>query len=163
MKTIPNITAETCIIRNTAARRGRTCSVMPGSTAARHLHYGRIILDRNDKPISFDTTGLETGLVCLGGGATVTVEAARYDLGRFDSMYVPRDASIEIEPGSDGCDHAEIAAPVSKRHPLKHVVFTDVQNDPGLHFEAGGPAAKRQLNVLLGKNVEAGRIMAGVT
>jgi 5-deoxy-glucuronate isomerase len=43
------------------------------------------------------------------------------------------------------------------------VLFTDVQNDPGLHFEAGGPAAKRQLNVLLGKNVEAGRIMAGVT
>jgi len=136
---------------------------MPGSTAARHLHYGRIILDPNAKPISFDTAGLETGLVCLGGGATITIDGSRYDLGRFDSMYVPRDASVEIEPGSDGCDLAEIAAPVSKRHPLKQVLFTDVQNDPGLHFEAGGPAAKRQLNVLLGKNVEAGRIMAGVT
>jgi len=136
---------------------------MPGSTAARHLHYGRIILDPNDKPISFDTAGLETGLICLGGGATITVDGSRYDFGRFDSMYVPRDASVQIEPGSDGCDLAEIAAPVSKRHPLKQVLFTDVQNDPGLHFEAGGPAAKRQLNVLLGKNVEAGRIMAGVT
>jgi len=163
MKTIQNVTPETCIIRNTAARRGRTRSVMPGATAARHLHYGRIILDPNDKPISFDTAGLETGLVCLGGGATITIDGSRYDLGRFDSMYVPRDASVEIEPGSDGCDLAEIAAPVSKRHPLKQVLFTDVQNDPGLHFEAGGPAAKRQLNVLLGKNVEAGRIMAGVT
>jgi len=163
MKTIQNVTPETCIIRNTAARRGRTRSVMPGSTAARHLHYGRIILDPNDKPISFDTAGLETGLICLGGGATITVDGSRYDFGRFDSMYVPRDASVQIEPGSDGCDLAEIAAPVSKRHPLKQVLFTDVQNDPGLHFEAGGPAAKRQLNVLLGKNVEAGRIMAGVT
>ena len=86
MKTIQNVTPETCIIRNTAARRGRTRSVMPGSTAARHLHYGRIILDPNDKPISFDTAGLETGLVCLGGGATITIDGSRYDLGRFDSM-----------------------------------------------------------------------------
>ncbi len=39
----------------------------------------------------------------------------------------------------------------------------DVQADTGLHFAAGGPAAKRELNVLIGKNVEAGRIMAGVT
>jgi 5-deoxy-glucuronate isomerase len=163
MRTIQNVTPETCIIRKTAARKGRTRSVMPGSTAARHLHYGRIILDPNDKPISFNTSGLEAGLICLRGGAIITVDASRHELGRFDSMYVPRDASVEIEPGSEGCDLAEIAAPVSKRHPLKQVLFTDVQNDPGLHFEAGGPAAKRQLNVLLGKNVEAGRIMAGVT
>jgi 5-deoxy-glucuronate isomerase len=38
-----------------------------------------------------------------------------------------------------------------------------VQQDPGLHFETGGASAKRELNVLLGKNVQAGRIMAGVT
>ena len=38
-----------------------------------------------------------------------------------------------------------------------------MQQNPGLHFAAGGPASKRDLNVLIGKNVEAGRIMAGVT
>jgi 5-deoxy-glucuronate isomerase len=38
-----------------------------------------------------------------------------------------------------------------------------LQQDPGLHFQAGGPASERMLNILLGKNVEAGRIMAGVT
>ena len=46
---------------------------------------------------------------------------------------------------------------------MQFVEFAKVQADPGLHFAAGGPAAKRELNVLLGKNVEAGRIMAGVT
>ena len=60
-------------------------------------------------------------------------------------------------------DLAEIAAPVSKRHPVQHVRFADVQANPGLHFNAGGPSSKRDLNVLIGKNVEAGRIMAGVT
>ena len=29
-----------------------------------------------------------------------------------------------------------------------------------LHFTAGGPSAQRDLNVLIGKNVQAGRIMA---
>ena len=41
--------------------------------------------------------------------------------------------------------------------------FADVQKDPGLHFRAGGPASHRNLNILLGKNIQAGRIMAGVT
>ena len=38
-----------------------------------------------------------------------------------------------------------------------------MRQDPGLHFETGGPSARRDLNVLIGKNVQAGRIMAGVT
>ena len=46
---------------------------------------------------------------------------------------------------------------------MQVVRFADVRKDPGLHFEAGGPSAKRDLNVLIGKNVQAGRIMAGVT
>ena len=70
---------------------------------------------------------------------------------------------MTIAPGARGCDLAEIAAPVSKRHPVQHVRFADVQRDPGLHFNAGGAASKRDLNVLIGKNVQAGRIMAGVT
>src|SRR5262245_31465846 len=157
------LAAPTCVIRNTAARKGRTRSVAPGATAARHLHYGRIILDAGDDPVRFETTGMETGLICLRGHATTLVDGAVSELIRFDSLYVPRDAAVEVIPGTIGCDLAEIAAPVSRRHPLQHVRFSDVQKNPGLHFEAGGPAAKRELNVLLGKNVEAGRIMAGVT
>ena len=158
-----SIEAPTCIIRNTAAQKGRTCSVMPGATAARHLRYGRIILAAGDEPIRFTTAGVETGLICLGGQATVLVDGESSELGRFDTLYVPLDASVEVKPRSGACDLAEIAAPVSKRHPLQRVSFADVQKNPGLHFEAGGPAAKRELNVLIGKNVEAGRIMAGVT
>ena len=55
------------------------------------------------------------------------------------------------------------SAPVARRYPVQFVSFADVQKDPGLHFKAGGPASERTLNVLLGKNVQAGRIMAGVT
>lgn len=153
----------TCIVRNTAAARGRSRSVSPGQTAACHLHYGRIRLENRDAPVRFSTGELETGLVCLSGAAAIIVGDAPYTLDRYDALYVPRDSDVEVRPGAAGCDVAEIAAPVARRHPIQFVSFSRVQNDPGLHFQAGGPSSKRELNVLFGKNIEAGRIMAGVT
>jgi 5-deoxy-glucuronate isomerase len=153
----------TCIVRDTASRKGRSRTVAPGITASRHLHYGRIVLDGGE-PLSFETGDLETGLICIKGSASVAVDRNSVHAMRpYDTLYVPRDAKVEVTPGTGGCDLAEIAAPVSKRHPIQFVSFAKVQEDPGLHFEAGGPAAKRVLNVLLGKNVQAGRVMAGVT
>src|SRR5687768_1481965 len=159
-----SLAPSTCIVRNTAARKGRTQAIAPGTGAAsRHLHYGRVILDAGDTPIIIDTGDRETGLVCLRGSAGVSVESRSYTLDRYDAIYVPRDARVSIAPGSEGCDLAEISAPVSKRHPVQIVKFADVQKDPGLHFNAGGPSNQRELNILIGKNVQAGRIMAGVT
>ncbi len=160
---IDAITSESCIVRNTAVGRGRTKYVEPGRTAARHLHYGRIILKPGEAPVSFETQDRETGLIALNGSAQVKTEGSTYSLTRYDAVYVPRDASIEVTPGPQGCDLAEIASPVAKRHPVQFVSYADVQKDPGLHFAAGGPGCQRELNILLGKNVQAGRLMAGVT
>ena len=157
------ISTDTCIVRNTAAKKGRTTSVAPGVTAAKHLHYGRIILDAGDAALTFETNDRETGLVCLAGQAVVHTEGQRHGLGKFDTLYIPRDASVDIEPGPGGCDIAELAAPVANRYPLQFVAFSDVQTDPGLHFATGGPNNQRELNILIGKNVDAGRILAGVT
>jgi len=160
---IQDITPATCIVRDTAAKKGRTESIAPGKTrASRHLHYGRIILDAGESQ-TIETGERETGLVCLKGSASVAAGGVTHTLGRYDALYLPREASAKITAGAHGCDLAEISAPVSKRHPVQYVSFADVQQNPGLHFNAGGPASKRDLNVLIGKNVEAGRIMAGVT
>jgi 5-deoxy-glucuronate isomerase len=160
---IQAISTESCIVRNTASAKGRTAQVEPGRTAARYLHYGRIILSPGDAPVRFTTNDRETGLVGLKGSAQVTTEGKTYTVNRYDAIYVPRDASIEVAPGPDGCDLAEMASPVAKRHPVQFVSFSDVQKDAGLHFAAGGPGCQRELNILLGKNVQAGRLMAGVT
>ena len=163
MTTAHPIATDTCIVRNTASKKGRTTSVSPGPTASRYLFYGRIILDGGDAPIAFDTNDRETGLVCLKGSSTVTVDGHPHTLGRFDSIYVPRDAHMSVAPGTDGCDLAEIAAPVTARHPVQFVAFKDVQGDPGLHFATGSAASQREVNILLGKNIQASRILAGVT
>jgi 5-deoxy-glucuronate isomerase len=153
----------TCVVRDTAARKGRTRAVTPGATASRHLHYGRIILDAEDAPVSVETGDCETGLICLGGAATVDANGQAYRLAKYDALYLPRDLMFTVAPGPNGCDLAEIAAPVSASHPVQFVSFAEVQKDPGLHFTAGGPSTQRDLNVLIGKNVRAGRLMAGVT
>jgi 5-deoxy-glucuronate isomerase len=159
-----SLTPQTCIIRDTASHRGRTFAITPGTTtASRHLHYGRVILQPGDAAIRIETGDRETGFIGLKGTATATVEGTAHTIERYDALYVPRDVVVSIAPGPDGCDLAEISAPVSKRHPVQFVRFSDVQANPGLHFNAGGPSSKRDLNVLIGKNVAAGRIMAGVT
>jgi 5-deoxy-glucuronate isomerase len=160
---VQTITSQSCIVRNTASGTGRTIHVAPGRTAARHLHYGRIILNAIDVPVRFETNDRETALICLKGSAHVTTAGTSHHLGRYDAIYVPRSASIDVAPGSSGCDLAEVSSPVAKQHPVQFVAFDDVQKNPGLHFATGGPGCQRELNILIGKNVEAGRLMAGVT
>ena len=157
------ISAESCVVRSTDSRKGRTRSIAPGTTAARHLHYGRIILDARDEPVSFSTGEHETSLICLKGNATVSVKGDTFELGLYDSLYIPRDSEAEVAPRSEGCDLAEISSPVANRYPLQLVRFADVQRDSTLHFKAGGATAEREVNILIGKNVEAGRLLAGVT
>ena len=156
------IARETCVVKGTHTQTGRTLSVSPGKTASRNLYYGRIILKSGDSALAFETAERETGLVCLNGAATVSADGSSFELGRYDAIYIPRDASVEVST-TEGCDLAEVAAPVEKKYPLQFVSFAEVRKDPALHFVAGKPPIERDLNILFGKNVEAGRIMAGVT
>jgi 5-deoxy-glucuronate isomerase len=157
------IEAKTCVVRDTASRRGRHISVTPAKTASRHLHFGRIVLAPSDSPITFSTGERETGFVCLKGRGTIEVDGARHELGRYDALYAPRDATVAVRPSSEGCDFAELAAPVGKRYPVQVVRFADVQKEPALHFHTGSASSERDVNILIGKNVNAGRILAGVT
>lgn len=158
------ITPETCFVPKTHEGKGRRTAVSPGPTAARYLHYGRITLDAGDTPIKFNNDQHEVGLICLNGKATVKSNGESFELDRYDTVYIPRDSEIEVEAsGSNGCDLAEVSAPVEKRYPLKFVSYKEVRENPKLHLIAGKPPAERDLNVLIGANVEAGRIMAGVT
>jgi 5-deoxy-glucuronate isomerase len=177
MSELPQIDEKTCVVRDTANHKGRRISVKPGDTAARHLHYGRIVLDGDS--VTFNTEDRETGLICLRGQATVILSRAdgegppatdegilrsaqddRFQLTPYDALYVPRDSEVTI---SGNCDLAEVAAPVDHQYPVQFVKFADVKQNPSLSFDTGGESSKRNLNILLGKNIEAGRILAGVT
>jgi 5-deoxy-glucuronate isomerase len=159
---LEKIDAATCVVKGTNQTKGRTLSVAPGATASRNLFYGRIILEAGDEPLMFESLDRETGLICLKGTGTVKTADQTFTLNRYDALYVPRDSQIEVS--SDGeFDLAELASPVEKQYPLQFVSFEEIRKDSALHFVAGKPPTERDLNILLGKNIEAGRIMAGVT
>jgi 5-deoxy-glucuronate isomerase len=157
------LTHDTCIFRKTDAQKGRTEAFSPNNSGTRLLHYGRIILSAGDAPVRFSNGDRETVLICLKGGGSVSTGGQTYELARYDSVYVPRDESIEVKAGSAGVDLAEMSSPVTGRYPAAFVSYADVVRDSSLHFKAGGPGSSRELNILIGKNVDAGRLLAGVT
>ena len=150
------------IFRNTNARKGRHISITPDNSSMKHLVYGRIILDREVPDLSFATGDSESGLICLSGKCTITAEGETNSIGQYDSIYLPRDTQVEIK--SDGnVDLVECSAQVENKYPLQVVRYADVEKDGSLKFKTGGPSNSRTVNITLGKNVEAGRILAGFT
>lgn len=160
---LEKLSRETCIVKGTHLGTGRRNGIKPGTTATRNLSYGRVTLEAGDAPLAFENGGQETGFICLNGSGSVTANGSTFNLNRYDSLYIPRDSSIEVAAGDHGIDLAEISAPVEKQYPMQFVAFSDVRENEALHFTAGAPPNQRVINILLGKNIEAGRIMAGVT
>ncbi|MBS1851181.1 MAG: 5-deoxy-glucuronate isomerase [Acidobacteria bacterium] len=160
--TTPAYSAEKMIFRKTNARKGRHIAVSPDNSTMRHLAYGRIILDLDLASVSFATGERETGLICLSGEAEVKTPTATTLLGKYDAMYIPRDAQVEMTTSS-AVDLAEFSAEVSRQYPLQVVRYAEIAKDPGLKFDTGGPGSTRHLNMLLAKNIQAGRLVAGLT
>jgi 5-deoxy-glucuronate isomerase len=128
----------------------------------KHLCYARTILDQSTPKVQFENGKQETGLICLSGEVEVTVGSEHLKLGERDSIYIPRGSSIQLETHSSA-DIAEFSSDVEGKYLLQVVRYADIKNDKSMHFVAGGAATTRDLNVLIGKNVEAGRILAGLT
>ncbi len=153
---------QTMIFRGTNAKPGRHVAVTPANSTNRHLSYGRIILGDQSDPVTFHNGAQETGLIVLSGAATVSTAGRTFDLAQFDSIYIPRDSSIEVS-AQNQADLAEFSCDVKEKYPLKFVPFSDVSKDASLKFTTGSPGNQRIVNITLGKNVDAGRLLLGFT
>jgi 5-deoxy-glucuronate isomerase len=153
---------EQLVFRKTHEHTGRRISITPKNSSMQHLSYGRVILDSSKSRESFSTGDQETGLICLSGRAEVNVDGQEFSLDGFDSIYIPLGSSVEVSTQAN-TDIAEFSCDVAKRYPLQLVRFSQIADDPGLRFTTGGPGSSRHLHMLLAKNVEAGRLVAGFT
>ena len=126
-----------------------------------HLCYARTRLDSALSEVAFNTGPRETTIICLEEQVEVAVGTKRFTLGKYDAAYIPRTSDVMLR--SKSSDLAEFSAEVEGDYPLQIVKYADVQGNAALHFAAGSAATRRDLNILIGKNVEAGRVMAGFT
>lgn len=159
---------------STASRFGRHLAVSPANSPLEHLHYGRIRLGaRRVEPaesrVAFDSGQRETGLLCMKGQCMLRVSdtsgsspAQSIALGLHDAVYVPRGWSVEVSTDTE-VDLVECAAEVTGDYPLQIIRYSDVARTPSLKFSTGSDASRRDLNIVIGSNVQAGRIVAGFT
>ncbi len=150
------------VFRKTNAHLGRKISVSPGNSTNRHLSYGRIILNSLTSEASFNNGDQETGLIVLSGEANITAGTEETHLSQYDAIYVPRETHIRVSTSS-AVDIAEFSSDVGKKYPLQVVRFSEISRDPGLKFTTGGQSSQRHLHMLLAKNIQAGRLVAGFT
>ena len=162
MSTQTQLAKDQMIFRKTNSQKGRNLSITPENSAMKHLIYGRIILDQSVPRVSFSTGTLETGLICLAGECTINAAGQTHRIDQHDSIYLPRDTEVEITTESS-VDLVECSSEVDNQYPLQVVRYADVENDGSLKFKTGGASNSRTVNITLGKNVEAGRILAGFT
>jgi 5-deoxy-glucuronate isomerase len=161
---------------DTASRPGRHLAVSPKNSDLETLHYARLRLAADAsresvRSLSFETGPRETGLLCMKGSCRLQVTLARtsaepaaqsIDLGLHDGVYIPRGSVVDVSTESEA-DLVECSAEVSGEYPLQIVRYADVAKTPALKFSAGGEASRRDLNIIIGSNVKAGRIVAGFT
>lgn len=168
---------------DTASRPGRHLAVSPKNSDLEYLHYARIRLDAGSsatpsagtalRSVSFETGARETGLLCMKGSCRLRVTLASasgqsaaapesIEVGLHDGVYIPRGSVVEVSTEGEA-DLVECAAEVSGEYPLQIVRYADVVKTPALKFSAGGEACRRDLNIVFGNNVKAGRIVAGFT
>jgi 5-deoxy-glucuronate isomerase len=150
------------IFRGTNQHKGRHISVTPQNSSMKHLGYGRIILDPETPSCSFSTEEREVALICMSGECSVSAEGETQKLNRYDSIYLPRDTAVTV--ATDGSvDLVECSSDVDNKYPVQVVRYAEVENDSSLKFKTGGPSTTRTVNIVIGKNVQAGRLLAGFT
>jgi 5-deoxy-glucuronate isomerase len=159
----------------TASRLGRHLAVSPANSPLEYLHYARIRLAASANAsspaqVSFESGSRETGLICMQGECRLILTPGRAGeetpqhirLGLQDAVYVPRGWFVEISTHTE-VDLVECGAEVTGDYPLQIVRYADVAQTPALKFTTGGDTSRRDLNIIIGNNVKAGRIVAGFT
>jgi 5-deoxy-glucuronate isomerase len=158
----PTLDPRSLIFSGTASHRGRHVSVSPENSTLAHLHYGRVRLDREVSSAEFTTEGRQIALLNMRGRCRVTVDGAAHELDTYDAIYLPRGSRVSVTTDSE-VDLVECGADVDGDYPLQVVRYSDVKQDPSMKFRAGGETTSRDLNIIIGQNVNAGRILAGFT
>lgn len=149
------------LFRGTNRVQGRKRIIDQTNSGLQFLRYGRILLNGGDLVVA--TQDEEVAFLCLKGQGEIKTGGRSYTLGKYDALYVPRDWECTLS-SSGSFDLAEIAAPASKQYPVQLVKFEDVVKDEGLVKQAGFPPYARKLHTIVGEeNVQAARLLAGVT
>jgi 5-deoxy-glucuronate isomerase len=93
----------------------------------------------------------------LHGTCQVLAGGESFTLTRDDALHIPKGLSIEVRTASE-VDLVECSAPVEDEYTLQFVTGEAVRRDEKLHFVARTPSSHREINILMGSNIRAGKL-----
>lgn len=155
------MTAQT-LIRNTASRSGSYRYATRENTALQFLECGWTRLSEGVPPVSRRSGSEELSLIATRGSGTVRVEGVSFEMTKFDALFIPPDLEFSIETETS-LDIAEAAAPSSSNAEPTFVSYASALGDPGLTLDAGSDQYARKVVKLIDRNVEAERLLCGLT
>ena len=150
------------LFRDTAAKKGRTITITPETSDFKYISAGRIIVDGEYTTITARNEGAETLLLVLHGSGTVAIGTVRFDVSRFDGVYVPRGQEFIVET-EDALDILEASAETTMDFPIAHVKYDDIKEADGLYLKVGAEPYYRDIWKVLAENIRGSRLLAGVT
>lgn len=151
------------LFKKTHRVRGRRRIIHQYNTGLEFLRYGRISFEQEGGSVEVYSQDEEIGFVCLNGNGIIQVDGKDYLLKKYDSLYLPLDQSCRIF-STGQFDLVECAAPSTKKFPVQHILFEEVQKDPDLVKKIGFEPYARELYTLIGeRNVQASRLLVGIT
>ena len=135
----------------------------PHNSQFKFLSAGRIILDNETRSAKGQNLGAETTLLCLHGVGVVIIEGERYEISRFDGLYISRGVPFEVTTDTS-VDIVEASCPTEKTHPVRYVNFqNEVKESESLTLRVGAEPYYRDIHKVIAENVEGSRILMGVT
>ncbi len=150
------------LISQTASMKGLNRSVTPKNTPLQYLSCGRIILDSECPEAKVASEGNEVSLICLKGKAEVQIGSTSYSMQPYDTVYIPPKHSYQIRTNSS-TDLVEALAPCSRETNLQFIPFKNIKNNPKYHLKVGPESGRREVFKLIDTNVDASRLLCGVT
>lgn len=150
------------LFRDTASKKGRNIIITPQTSEFKYISAGRIILDASIGSALGQNEGAETVLIVLHGSGTISVSGRRFDVNRFDGVYVPRGEEFMVQSSTE-LDIVEASAPTSQSFPAAFVRYTDIADAEAYHLEVGAEPYYRDIWKVLADNVEGSRLLAGIT
>lgn len=150
------------LFRNTAQKKGRFISMTPENTKFKYLSCGRIILDSEISEVTANSENQEVSLICLKGEGRVTIDGRDYKMKPYDGLYIPFKTTYKVST-TEYFDLTEASAPSDKKSKVQFISFESVKNDPELHITAGKENYSREIYKLIDMNIEASRLLCGIT
>jgi len=141
--------------------KGLVWIATPNNTDLKYMKYGRLRL-ASDESLSISAGSEEMVLLTMSGKCKVSIDSKNFNLKKHCALYVPRESKINVLAVKD-VDIAVFSAPAERKYVSYLADIDEILGRCDKHKLVGTKSAKREIITLIGEEVNADRLLVGIT